>query len=252
MLVSLCGSFAYAADVPDYSDMSKIISMYNKSLPDDVSSYIDKPFSLVNGDIVPDGMQNGYNVVRKDGTFKISNIAKSDKYFVYLRAIPLYPQADGSYSNVKDGNEGGYFYTESYYYTTDGEYEDIPADPMNDSTIKKIRKGETLEFKLPQKGFCEGEEITFPEGVIWILTANTVHGTYVKDGSYEEFVSTVEEDYGWINYWFVKVDDAAVDAKLAAAGIDSRFYDVKTGDYFYAPIKWALEKEITNGTGEQL
>lgn len=248
MLLSLCVP-AFAADVPDYSDMSKIVSLNNKTFPDNVSSYASESFNVVNGYIVPDGMQNGYNVLREGGTFKLTNVAKSDKYYLYVCVLPFYPRENGTYSNCENPELDDYFYGESYYYMADGTYEDIPGDAMSDSAVKKVRSGETIEFSLPEKAISGGEEKVFPEDIMWVLAVNTVHGSYETYDTYQMFVPTIEDDYGWINYFFVKEDDAKVDEMLTAAGISKRFVDVKLNDYFYAPIEWALEKEITNGTG---
>ena len=252
MLLSLCATAFAAQDLPDYSDMGKIVNLYNRTFPDDVSSFVSAPFNVVNGYIVPDGMQNGYNVLREGGTFKLSNVAKSDKYYLYVGLLPFYPRNDGTYSNCKDPELDDYFYGESYYYTVDGVFGEALGEAIDDDNVRKIRRGETIEFTLPEKVMLGDEEYTFGDDVMWVITVSTVHGTYVTpdyDGfSEQQFVPTVEDDYGWINYWFVKEDDAKVDEALTAAGISKRFIDVKVADYYNAPIEWAIEKEITNGT----
>lgn len=253
MLLSLCtGVVSAADDTPDYSDMSKIISMYNNSVPDDISSWVDAPFMVTDGNIIPAGNQTGYNAASKDGTFTLKNIASSHKYVSYIVVVPLYPNGNGYYTNVRydENNES---HSERFFYTTDGKFIEYPENPLYADNIVKIKKGESVEFPLPEKALTQdNQELVFSEDMMWIVAASTVHGEYVDvtyDGKTVKEFKHSEYDTGWTNYWFVKVDDKTIDAKLAAANIDSRFHDVKTTDYFYAPIKWALEKEITNGTG---
>lgn len=252
MLLSLCVPAFAAQDLPDYSDMSKIINLYNRSFPDEMSSFVEAPFDVVNCYLVDDGTMSGYNATRRGGTFKLTNVAKGDKYYLYVSLTPLYPREDGTYSNCKDPEMDPYFFGETYYYGVDGEFVFEEYEAADDNRVKKVGCGESIEFSLPEKIGEGDEQRVFGDEVIWILAVNTIHGTFktVEYGgdSWGQFVPTVEEDYGWMNYFFVKTDDAKVDEMLTAAGISKRFIDVKIAEYYNAPIEWAIEKEITNGT----
>lgn len=253
MLLSLCTAFA-AEDVPDYSDMSKIIILHNNSVPEGVSAYVEDPFMLVDGNFIYSGPKKGYNAMSHGGTFTLKNVAESDKYFAYLTLVPLYPDGEGGYTNVYRDEKNGKKYREYYYRTTDGDFAIFDKNPMYEDRVLKLKRGESVEFSLPEKISRGDAEMIFPEDMMWIIAVSTIHGQYVnylRDGVMVKAFNPTSGDTGYTSGWFVKTDEKTIEKRIAGVKDDIRFTDVKPTDYFYEPVEWALSKEITNGTGNR-
>lgn len=112
-----------------------------------------------------------------------------------------------------------------------------------------IPLGTTLTVLNPDGSICEDvycEEID--------SGGNTVGFPYTFNEEAPSFHFDIFEEFPYTELWLrvVKADEAPApkpnEPPVTPAPAANPFTDVKESDYFYAPVLWAVEKGITNGT----
>lgn len=253
MVLSVGSVCVFAEDAPDYSKLTEYIVLRNESAGDE-GSYVEKSFSVKNSYVVGEAEELGYNAIRNDGSITITNEADSDKYVMYVTLEPLYPNDNGVYTN-KIVDDFPYY----LHLNKDGKFvEGMPINPIDEEDIKKIFKGESITFEVPkneivwdvQNGTTEGEP--FSEDIIWVICVSTHYGNYetIENSEYTYWKNAVEDDFGWSNWWYVKRDEAYFTNTSGNIEVKGPFNDVSSTDYYFNPILWAVEKNITKGTSE--
>lgn len=196
-------------------------------------------------DDLEEGTIPGYFAVRDNTEFtlRFNKTAEDDNSFIQICIAPYVYYGDDQY-------DGRYMWEESprvMVLTPDGEFD----YNINAVESKLIRAGESVTFKLPtiyaylHIGSEWNVKTEMPE-VIYHLEfrkfyPDTAHEVPGMHGPVTE--------YSYLSkYADFKVDNAAVDKYLSESSTPS-FTDVPAGEWYAAPVDWAVSKDITNGTG---
>lgn len=183
-------------------------------------------------DTVPNVTEDydGYYAVRQDTVFTVTNTSRAGQNSVIQ--IYLYEYTKGA--------GGIYEWTEfphGRYLTKSGEFILDYASPDGFGGLVELKPGESCQFKLPE----------FNAGSIYKVDAEKLdleHSQIVTD----EWGNSYEEAPYYNKWAMFKVDNAAVDKYLAEHNAPA-FSDVPAGEWYAAPVDWAVSKDITNGTG---
>lgn len=197
------------------------------------------------------------NCVLKDSTITITNNAPSDDYTMYVTFIPLYPWKDGKYYNsiLGPGITIDQEFPPFYYYSKhlgNTDWINMPIEPAIEKDVVKIKKGESITVTLPKslRETYHQQTYHFPDNVIWRMEVTLLYRN--NPNAY-----TLKNSYT-CSYYF-RVDEAAVKEAMNLIKEDNKttpqkpqqrpnFTDVKTNDYFYLPVQWAIENNIASGT----
>ena len=244
-----------AAEGPEWDKIQDIVTMRNESAGDD-GSFVESPFSIESSYIAKSTTSEGYNAIHNNGSITVTNDAEDDKYVMYVILEPLYPNENGVYTN-KNVEDFPYY----LHLTEDGKFtEGMPVDDINESYIKKIYKGESVTFEVPQReigwevgtGTTEGDY--YSEDIIWLVCVASRYGHYETEtteyGVYTNWVDEVADDYGWNVWWYLKRDETYFNNTSTEVSVNSPFGDVSSTDYYFDSVLWAVEKDITKGTSE--
>ena len=167
--------------------------------------------------------QDYYVAIKKDTQFKVTHSGTVNDGSTIMVYITVYEN---------DGN-GIYDWTNwphSYYLTKNNGFIDDILDPdAEGGGLVELKAGESVTFTLPFQWF--------EDDIIEVRP--TIY--------YPQY------DYSYWWYAYFKVDEAAYNAAAKGANPTTApstgFTDVAAGAYYAEPVKWAIEKGITNGTG---
>lgn len=234
LLVPVC------ADSNTWSNAEDWISVTydNKGI---TNSRVDK-FEAVLSDIGVKQKFKGYNALDDGATITVANNSKSDKYHLWVEIYYYYEASNNSNTwNLSGTTEGKKFNpyilcrkdNGSLYFKNTGLNAYASREDKGGDVIV-LEKGESITFNLTGFKPSDGKLIRVSPVAIYTpfgANSNMSTETYASKHLFKYDPDTVKG-----------IRDKSL-GKL-------KFEDVKSTDWFFDPILWAVENDITSGTSD--
>ncbi|MDE7244319.1 MAG: S-layer homology domain-containing protein [Oscillospiraceae bacterium] len=204
---------------------------------------------------------------------RYSNKAGSDKFTGSCEMVTLQDAPSGSPLVAPGGlAETPDYYVTTYRYKVPGESVEsayVAFTPKNNFTLEATKKIRLADIEPRSATTPVVAPVDLNSGyIIWTdgEYENIFYVSYTADGTISE-VKTAKghiPDFVPISYngkliWYIVSYSAPTFYTLDASGVTSKpagiyrattidFSDVKQGDSYYEPVRWAIDKKIANGT----